>query len=194
MKKIVLALAMVCAAVGAQATTVKWGSGKMFTAADGNGGFSSTAVKRAVTGYLFALSASEYESLLAGYNASGDMSHVYNAYKDALDSATGKALSGSRSSAVDIETEANVGDTVYGALIYVYHDDALGKDFYIANLGTGTVGAEAGLTLSALGTYFKGDTTGLSTGWTPSADVPEPTSGLLLLLGVGALALRRRQR
>lgn len=194
MKKIVLTLAMVCAAVGVQAATVTWGSGKMFTAADGNGGSSSTTIGASATGYLFALSASEYESLLAGYNASGDMSHVYNAYKDALDSATGKASSGSRTSAVTIKTEADVGDTVYGALIYVYHDDALGKDFYIANLGTGTVGAESGITISNLGTRFLGASANASTGWVSSADVPEPTSGLLLLLGVGALALRRRQR
>ena len=33
-----------------------------------------------------------------------------------------------------------------------------------------------------------------STGWTSTSAVPEPTSGLLLLLGVAGLALRRKQR
>ena len=32
-----------------------------------------------------------------------------------------------------------------------------------------------------------------STAWTPTSSIPEPTSGLLMLVGLGALALRRRK-
>lgn len=192
MKKLILALAAVGAAACVQAASVSWGSGKLFTAENVDGGFSSTAIKGAATGYLFTLTESDYNSLLADYTANGNMSAVWNAYGNSLDTATGTAATASRTSFATITTTADVGDTVYGALIYTYHDATLDRDFYIANLATGTVGAEAGLTLANLGTYFKGDATGTATGgWVAT---PEPTSGLLLLLGVAGLALRRKQR
>ena len=118
------------------------------------------------------------------------MKSVYDTYKDTLGSAvaTGKTLS--RTSTSTLTTEANVGDAVYGAIIYTYHDATLDKDFYIANIATGTVGAESGITLANLGTYFLGGTSTDSTGGWQA--VPEPTSGLLLLLGMAGLALKRK--
>lgn len=192
MKKLILAVAVIGTAIATQAATVSWASAKMFTAAGETGGFSSTAIKSAATGYLFTLTASEYDKFLSDYNANGDMSSVWKAYEKNLDSATGTAKTATMSSAATIKTDANVGDTVYGAIIYTYHDDTLDKDFYIANIATGTVGAESGLTLANLGTIYLGGTNPDSTGgWQV---VPEPTSGLLLLLGVAGLALRRKQR
>ncbi len=191
MKKLAVALAIVCATVCTQAASVKWDSGKLFTAASANGGFSTTAIKGAATGYLFALTEADYNSLLADYAANGDMSAVWNAYGNSLDTATATGATASRTSLASITTTADVGDTVYGAIIYTYTDATLGKDFYIANLASGTVGSDAGITLSALGTHFHGDTTGTPTGgWVTT---PEPTSGLLLLLGAAGLALRRKR-
>ena len=192
MKKLILATAVMGVAIVAQAATVKWDSAKLYTAAGETGGFSSALVKNAATGYLFTLTSSEYDSFLADYTANGNMLKVWDAYKGSLESATGSAASSKRGSAVAITTEANVGDTVYGAIIYTYHDATYDKDFYIANIATGTVGAEAGLTIGNLGTYFLGQDTGTPTGGWQA--VPEPTSGLLLLLGVAGLALRRRQK
>lgn len=191
MKKFVMALAVAGAAVCAQAASVKWDSSKMFTAASADGGFSSTAIKGAATGYLFALTESDYNTLLADYAANGNMSAVWNTYKDSLGTATGTGATKAFTSVSAITTTADVGDTVYGAIIYTYTDATLGKDFYIANLASGTVGAESGLTLANLGTYFKGDASGTPTGgWVAT---PEPTSGLLLLLGAAGLALRRKR-
>ena len=192
MKKIMLAVAVLGAAMATQAATIQWGSDKLFTAADETGGFSSTAIKNAATGYLFTLTSSEYDSFLADYTANGNMLKVWDTYKGSLESATGSAATTMRGSAATITTEANVGDTVYGAIIYTYHDATYDKDFYIANIATGTVGAEAGLTLANLGTKFLGGTNPTSTGGWQA--IPEPTSGLLLLLGVAGLALRRRQK
>lgn len=196
MKKVILAVAVIGVALATQAASVSWTSAKLFTASGETGGFSSTAIKAAATGYLFMLTSGEYDSFLADYTANGNMKTVYDAYKDSLGSATGTAKTANRTSVANIETEANVGDTVYGAIIYTYHDAAFGKDFYIANIATGTVGAESGLTLANLGTHFFGDAAGTPTGgWQGVAgDIPEPTSGLLLLLGMAGLALRRKQK
>lgn len=196
MKKVILAIAVIGAALVAQAASVSWGSSKLFTASSETGGFSSTVIKGAATGYLFMLTSDQYDSFLADYTANGNMKAVYAAYKDSLGSATVTGTTKSLTSTSSLSTEANVGDTVYGAIIYTYHDAAFGKDFYIANIATGTVGAESGLTLANLGTHFFGDAAGTPTGgWQGVAgDIPEPTSGLLLLLGMAGLALRRKQK
>ena len=193
MKKLILAAAVIGAAVATQAATVSWASAKLFTAATAEGGFSTTAIGTAATGYLFTLTASEYDSFLADYNANGNMKSVYDAYtKGTLGTAAGTATTGKRTNAASINTDAEIGDTVYGAIIYTYHDDTLNKDFYIANIATGTVGADSGLTIGNLGTVFLGEgASGTSIGgWSA---VPEPTSGLLLLLGVAGLALKRKR-
>lgn len=190
MKKLITAFAIVCAAALAQAASVSWSTQKLYTAANADGGFSTTAIKAAATAYLFTLTDTQYNDFLANYTANGNMKSVYDAYKDSLASATATGTTKSLTSAVTLTTEADVGATVYGAIIYTYHDATLDKDFYIANIATGTVGSDAGITLGNLGNYFLGDTAGTATGGWQA--VPEPTSGLLLLLGIAGLALKRK--
>ncbi len=190
MKRLVLTIALIGATLGASAASVTWGSGKLYTAANANGGFSSDGIGTAATGYLFSLTASEYNGFLDDYRKNGNMSSVYSAYKNSLESATSSAKTTSRGSVATITTEADIGSTVYGALLYLYHDDTLNKDFYIANIVSGMVASDRGLSLGSLGTNYLGEASGTATSWSP---VPEPTSGLLLLLGMAGLALRRKQ-
>lgn len=190
MKKLILTAAVAIAAVASQAATVQWSSAKLFKAASAEGGFSSAAIGNAATAYLFTLTASEYNNFLSDYNANGNMKSVWDAYKASLSSATG-TKTGALTSAATIKTTADVDATVYGAIIYTYTDATLGKDFYIANIATGTVGADSGLTIGNLGTYYFGKDTGTATGGWQA--VPEPTSGLLMLVGLAGLALKRKR-
>ena len=135
--------------------------------------------------------ADQYATYLAAYNEDGDMKAVY----DGLKGTDGTAMTLGRNGNFTASTEASVGDTVYGAVLFTTKQtfDGVEKEFYIANIGTGTVGAESGLNIGNLGTVFLGAdaATGTATGGWQS--VPEPTSGLLLLLGMAGLALKRKR-
>ena len=191
MKKLMMAVAVCCAAVAVQAATVKWDSATMYTVASADGGFSTTKISgSAYTATFFALTESQYNTYLSAYNKDGNMQAVYDAFKDATG---GTAMTLGRGGNFTTSTTAAVGDTVYGAVLFTTKATFEGaeQDFYIANIGTGTVGSEAGITISNLSTYYLGDATGTSTGGWQA--VPEPTSGLLMLLGMAGLALRRKR-
>ena len=191
MKKLMMAVAVCCAAVAVQAATVKWDSNTMYTVASADGGNTTTKISgSAYTATFFALTESQYNSYLASYTADGNMKAVYDAFKSADG---GTAMTLGRGGNFTTSTTAAVNDTVYGAVLFTTKAtfDGTEKDYYIANIGTGTVGSDAGITIGNLSTYFLGDNAGTATGgW---AAVPEPTSGLLMLLGMAGLALRRKR-
>ena len=193
MKKLMMAVAVCCAAVAVQAATVKWDSATMYTVASADGGYSTTKISgSAYTATFFALTEAQYNTYLASYNTDGNMKAVYDAFNGADG---GTAMTLGRGGNFTTSTTASVGDTVYGAVLFTSKATFEGteKDFYIANIGSGTVGSDAGITISNLGSVFLGadPASGTSTGgWTA---VPEPTSGLLMLLGMAGLALKRKR-
>ena len=189
-------MAVVATAVVANAASVSWTSTAWKTPASAEGGFSTTAAKATVSGSLYILTEAQYNTFLAAYSDAGNMKSVYDYFttgagKDTTATKTG--TSASFTSALTMTSTADVGDTVYGAVIYTTTAtfDAKSVDFYIANIGTGTVGSDAGISIGNLNTYYLGNTSGTATGgW---QTVPEPTSGLLMLLGMAGLALKRKR-
>lgn len=186
MKKLMIMLALVAAAVTtANAAQYQWKSstGRLF---DGKG--TDTANRFAGTGYLFA----------AGSVAQGDV--VAALLGGTLDKTLDNALSentfsGGRASDFSVAFEAT---NLENAYFVVLGKDKDGNDgVYISDyaaITTSDVGASqvAFGSQNALSSSFKDATQGYKgAGWYSGA--PEPTSGLLMLLGMAGLALKRRR-
>ena len=176
-----IAAAIVCAAAFSQAATANWVAVEIFN----NPGAGKTAGDEDYnTGYLayFVDSATyDYETAVADV-AKGDLSFltaagVY-ATSDFVDDG-----------AIDTFTADRYGNEqdVMGYVVIVDADtiDAA-KYAFITSEETGTTGG------AGQSAYLEFDASGTAVGNNWSA-VPEPTSGLLLLLGVAGLALRRRR-
>ncbi len=192
MKKLMMAAAVCCAVAVAQAATVKWDSGTMYSVASASGGNSTTKASGAgYTGTFYSLTEAQYNTYLASYNTDGNMKAVYDAFNGTTG---GTSMTLGRGGNFTTSTAADVGATVYGAVIFktTATFDSVAQDYYIANIGTGTVGSDAGITVANLGSYYLGKSAGTATGGWQTTTVPEPTSGLLLLLGMAGLALKRK--
>ena len=180
MKKLMLTAAIVCAAVMAQAAAVVWSSGTI-TRFDGN-----TANKN-VTGYLFEIAAADYTTY-AAMDAATLSKTIYADYKDTLASAIVSGTA-TKKGALSLEgIDATAGTPVYAALLYV---DGVDSDYFMGNVATVTWGGVGTPGVSNLASQKLGDLT--PAGATSWQSVPEPTSGLLLLLGMAGLALKRKR-
>jgi len=181
MKKLMIlaAAAMVSAIAGA--AQVKWGSGTIAKAD------STTAGKNEVTGYLFLISADTYSTLAANTTGTALSDAVYAAYGSSLSSAAANKATNAKgiSTITDPTTYAN-GDTFYGAILYVEGDN------YMGNIATYTLTSDQDFSIGDLALKIGGDAGTTATAWSTAA-VPEPTSGLLLLLGMAGLALKRKR-
>lgn len=179
MKKVMITFAAVAIATAVQAATVQWGSGAIYSpGADGQ--FTTSRLgANTVSYYLWTMDADTYASTTLESIAKLDT---------ATASVSGKNSALGGSMIYQDKTSFGAGDTVNWAIIFIYTDGD-GKEWYIANKGSGTIDAlgsqlSFGNLASSSSAY---ETVG---GW---SSVPEPTSGLLILLGVAGLALRRRR-
>ena len=199
MKKLIVAAVAVVVALATNAATVNWASGTLKGAADADGGWGSSSLANASKNPSTLWYAALYlvDSSTAATLTSADKILAYTGATTPVGITTGTGVSAQTTktsgSTVQFSTDATVGTSYYAAMIVAYHDAALDKDFYIANLGQ-----IAGSTIDNPGNTYS-VTTILSSvaSWTPMAgsepSTPEPTSGVLMLLGMGMLALRRKR-
>ena len=176
-----IAAAIVCAAVVSQAATCKWTSGTIRTAEDATGGWSGTGVagNALVTMNVYFIDAKTYSDL-----ATKTQQELFDSYstKTADLSGVNKNSKDALIGAITITDESAPAADQYAVVIGTYTDAKYG-DMYMATLKQSTFNDQSG----------SGSAANILSGVADWQAVPEPTSGLLLLLGVAGLALRRRR-
>ena len=168
MKKIIMAAAIVCAAVCAQASAVKWG---LTSSIDSTTFASGTA-------YLVCVDAISKPSL-----ADADAASAWFAANSAsLDSKAFRSASVVDGAVYETEDIAEaIGRKNY--YLVVVNDDK-------SAMAVSTTTKALNITTSAMSVSAAWDGASQMTSY---ALVPEPTSGLLMLVGLAGLALRRRR-
>lgn len=194
MKKLMFTLAAVLAAGMIQAAQVTWNTGTAVKGitSDSNPAFgSANAASGTLSLYVWLVNE-------ATYNSTG-IDKIWDTYGASLGTATASVTGKSGAAGTNVRTTglsfSTTEDTPYYGLVLVGLDtDKDGTlDYYIANKATAninTAGTDA--TISNLAKNLGGTGGTAITGWT-SASVPEPTSGLLMLMGLAGLALRRKR-
>ncbi len=178
MKKIIMAAAIVCAAVMTQAAQVTWTA----SAIAGTGSTSYLAMIVDVTGMSDITGDSVAQAIMAGTFTGNTMysgAGTYNASKDQVAVAfSKKTVNGEYANEQAVSYMTIVFDAAAAAdannYLVTSGDTAVDGKFSAAGLLAAQQGSQAGKT------------------WTTAA-VPEPTSGLLMLVGLAGLALRRRR-
>ena len=191
MKKLMIAAAVAMAAIASQAASIKWASGTMFAPADSKGTKSTEVKASGGSYYVINVAESVYTSLIAMDYATAS-AKIWETYGGSNLPETADKSIGVAGTATVTETLAS-GQTKDWAVAILTFKDTAGDLWYIANTAAAENTGTGSVTAGDLGVTWKGKDPGAIGSWTKVSAVPEPTSGLLLLLGIGAMALRRRR-
>lgn len=179
MKKLIIAAGAALIGIVVNAASFSWSTtGSVYSPSD------STVALNGFTAYLLSTSTITQSGLVAALRDGGSISDysVLSTYTAASDS--------SKVTASGAGFEATGTQSAFFAIIrddYVYISKVVTKD--ALDVGTANLAFASQSTSSA--TVFASTAEFSTPGWYQT--VPEPTSGLLMLLGMAGLALRRRR-
>ena len=177
MKKILVAFAIAMAAVAGNAAAFSWSStGTIHPASDASGTLSS------FTAYLISTDTISQGDLLTALRNGGSIADYAS-----LSTYTGSGKVNTTAFDADANSLSAYFVIVDGDYVY------LSKTATKNATATGTQNLSFGSQSTSSSTVFGSDTDYSSAGWYSTAAVPEPTSAMLLVLGVAALALRRKR-
>ena len=184
MKKLMIVAAIVCAAAVSNAAAFSWKTAKTGGAVNAFEGGSIVAS----TAYIF--TSDQASAIVTAFAEGKDWT------SSALDTSA-IATTGKIATKSDTFEYGGAGTAATINAIFAFTEKVEGKDYlYVSTVGTAngpaTGSAVINFTEGGVGTTVMDVSKGYSSaGW--YAAVPEPTSGLLMLLGVAGLALRRRR-
>ena len=179
MKKILIAAFAVASVACVHAATFQWSStGTIYEKG------TDTVALSGFTAYLFDSSAVAQSALLEGIRGGASIT----------DFTSLSSFSGS----TKIDTTGFTVDLANGTMLNTFFAIVVDDDIYISKVAgkaaqsVGTASIAFGNQATASKSAF-GDAAFSSPGWYSTAAVPEPTSGLLMILGMAGLALRRKR-
>ena len=186
MKKLMFMLAAVLAVGIVQAAAVAWSTGRITPAGDGGSGWG--------TGNI---SGSDYTATIYFWSVAADAGDTSKALTKIGETAlTGMSSSTIASKALKSQTNDIFTDGTYYTVLEVVDGSGNKLTSQVASftIDNTSMAPDANLTFytgSGFNETFSGTGGAFGAGgWTAA---PEPTSGLLMLVGFGALALRRRR-
>ena len=195
MKKVMFILAAIALAIGAQGAAITWKMGTAIKAPNDDGSIgSANAANGTLSMYVWLVNETTYNSATADSIVSDYKGKIGTA--DA--SVTGKGgAAGGQAQTTGLDFSTTQDTTYYGIVLTQYKSGD--TEMWLANKASAvinTAGTDA--SVGNLSKNWGGGTGTAITSWSNGggggSDVPEPTSGLLLVLGGAMLALRRKQK
>lgn len=186
MKKIMFVVAVALLAFGAQAAAVNW-TGSNVYAGDGSSNKGSGYV-----GYLFLVSDYTTAQVAAAIDAGNWSTVSGKALAKQYTTTAGKYTGPSTATTAVDDSLGGTTQTGYAVIFNADSVDSATKYYISATKDMAINGV--GTTVFAFGSQAASQTATWGTVPGGSSPIPEPTSGLLLLVGAGMLALRRKQK
>ena len=183
MKKLMFMLAAVAMAASVHAASVSWTSGALYNA-------SGSKVVDSVTLYVYLMDKTTYDGLSDVWATYGDdVKAGGTTAANAGGTQTGKYTH--KASVVAPNGTAVANTTYYAAIIATYGTgDSM---MYYAERASVTTGDDGNGSFTTFGAGTIASQTAAASAWSSAGSVPEPTSGLQMLVGLAGLALRRRR-